>query len=64
MIQDTFNTGIVCIMIVCSILTLQSILSIMDGNRKGPAMIAGETAQFEEEQKATQVLRILAKSNL
>lgn len=64
MIQDTFNSGIVCITIVCSILTLQSILSIMDGERKTPAMLAGATAQFEEEQKATQVLRILAKSDL
>ncbi len=62
--QDTFAAGIVAIMIVCSILTLQSILSIMDGERKSPAMLAMASAEIEHEEKSSQLLRVLAQSDL
>lgn len=64
MIKDTFATGIVAITIVCSILTLQSILSIMDGERKSPAMLAVASAGAEHEEKTVQLLRVLAQSDL
>ncbi|PAW77626.1 MAG: hypothetical protein B9S32_10105 [Verrucomicrobia bacterium Tous-C9LFEB] len=64
MIKDTFATGIIAITLICSILTLQSILSIMNGERKSPAMLAVASAEAEHEEKTTQLLRVLAQTDL
>ncbi len=61
---NTYLISRICIGLIVSVLTLQSILSILEGRSNSPRMIATATAPDDDMEKIHRVLHLLAQSDL